>query len=87
MTSSPPTSPLPFQQGLALHRQGRLAEAKAIYESILGKQPFPSAADIGYLGEIPTIVAGLLLMPNLPSRAAGRLCSAASSAAASAAGG
>ncbi|HVU74944.1 MAG TPA: EAL domain-containing protein [Mycobacteriales bacterium] len=45
----------------------------AIYESILGKQPFPSAADIGYLGEIPTIVAGLLLMPNLPSRAAGRL--------------
>jgi len=33
-----------YQQGVALHRQGRLAQAKALYEQVLAKQPQHSGA-------------------------------------------
>ena len=41
------------------------------YELVMRVQvPFPSAADIGYLGAVPLIVAGLLTFPQIRSAAA-----------------
>ncbi len=43
------------------------------YESILGHDvPFPSLADVGYLGMIPLTAAGLLMMPVNAQRLASR---------------
>ena len=44
------------------------------YETALGMPvPFPSAADIGYLGLVPLAVAGLLAFPSAPSRLSSRM--------------
>jgi diguanylate cyclase (GGDEF)-like protein/PAS domain S-box-containing protein len=40
------------------------------YELVLGRQmPFPSFADLGFLGAVPLAVAGVLFFPWVPSRA------------------
>src|SRR5689334_10397166 len=39
------------------------------YELVLGRQvPFPSFADLGFLGAVPLAVAGVLFFPWVPSR-------------------
>jgi hypothetical protein len=44
------------------------------YDLILGVQvPFPSFADVGFLSAVPLAVAGLLLFPSSPQRAADRV--------------
>ena len=44
------------------------------YESVLGREvPFPSAADIGYLGFVPLTVVALLALPAAPERLASRV--------------
>src|SRR2546428_11479491 len=40
------------------------------YELVKGQQtPFPSFADLGFLGAVPLAVAGVLFFPGVPSRA------------------
>jgi len=40
------------------------------YELVAGRQvPFPSLADLGYLGAVPLAVAGVLFFPSAPARA------------------
>jgi diguanylate cyclase (GGDEF)-like protein/PAS domain S-box-containing protein len=40
------------------------------YELVIGRQvPFPSVADLGYLGAVPLAVAGVLFFPSAPARA------------------
>src|SRR5256714_5865627 len=40
------------------------------YELVIGQQtPFPSFADLGFLGAVPLAVAGVLFFPWVPSRA------------------
>src|SRR6202022_2539135 len=40
------------------------------YELVKGQQvPFPSLADLGYLGAVPLAVAGVLSLPSAPARA------------------
>src|SRR5256714_8543796 len=40
------------------------------YELVMGRQtPFPSFADLGFLGAVPLAVAGVLFFPWVPSRA------------------
>ena len=40
------------------------------YELVVGRQvPFPSFADLGYLGAVPLAVAGVLFFPSAPARA------------------
>ena len=40
------------------------------YELVAGRQvPFPSFADLGYLGAVPLAIAGVLCFPSAPSRA------------------
>jgi diguanylate cyclase (GGDEF)-like protein/PAS domain S-box-containing protein len=40
------------------------------YEQVIGRQvPFPSFADLGYLGAVPLAVAGVLFFPSTPARA------------------
>src|SRR6267143_5609262 len=40
------------------------------YEQVIGRQvPFPSLADLGYLGAVPLAVAGVLFFPSAPARA------------------
>src|SRR5207245_608077 len=40
------------------------------YELVMGQQtPFPSFADLGFLGAVPLAVAGVLFFPWVPSRA------------------
>src|SRR5438874_13591711 len=40
------------------------------YELVVGQQvPFPSFADLGFLGAVPLAVAGVLFFPWVPSRA------------------
>jgi diguanylate cyclase (GGDEF)-like protein/PAS domain S-box-containing protein len=42
----------------------------SFYELVRGQQtPFPSLADLGYLGAVPLAVAGVLCFPSAPSRA------------------
>ncbi len=44
------------------------------YEIVLGRDvPFPSIADIGYLGFVPLAAAGLLAFPNVPTRLSSRV--------------
>ena len=43
------------------------------YVWIADRRPFPATADVGHLCAIPPLVAGLLLLPDVPARAAGRL--------------
>src|SRR6202165_3406252 len=44
------------------------------YELVKGQQvPFPSLADLGYLGAVPLAVAGVLSFPSAPNRAASLL--------------
>jgi hypothetical protein len=46
----------------------------AYYDLIRGVSvPFPSLADVGFLAAVPLAVAGLLLFPSSPSRAADRV--------------
>ncbi|HET7489660.1 MAG TPA: EAL domain-containing protein [Acidimicrobiales bacterium] len=43
------------------------------YETVLGREvPFPSAADLGYLGAVPLAVAALLAIPSAAQSRAGR---------------
>ena len=45
-----------------------------LYETVLGRTvPFPSLADIGYLGAVPLAVAALLSMPSTARSSANRL--------------
>ena len=39
-----------------------------VYQNILGRSPFPSVADAGYLGYYPLMLAGLILLPRRPAR-------------------
>ncbi len=58
--------------GLAMITFGETAWG--VQEVILGKEvPFPSVADIGYLGIYPPVFLGLLLMPQAPLSAMKRL--------------
>jgi diguanylate cyclase (GGDEF)-like protein/PAS domain S-box-containing protein len=42
----------------------------SFYELVRGQQvPFPSLADLGYLGAVPLAVAGVLCFPSAPNRA------------------
>jgi diguanylate cyclase (GGDEF)-like protein/PAS domain S-box-containing protein len=42
----------------------------SFYELVRGQQvPFPSVADLGYLGAVPLAVAGVLCFPSAPNRA------------------
>ncbi len=44
------------------------------YESVLGREvPFPSLADVGYLGAVPFAAAALLTMPTASQSVAGRI--------------
>jgi diguanylate cyclase (GGDEF)-like protein/PAS domain S-box-containing protein len=44
------------------------------YESVLGREvPFPSLADVGYLGFVPLTTIGLLALPTAPTRLASLL--------------
>lgn len=38
-----------------------------VYQNVLGRSPFPSLADAGYLVYYPLMLAGLLLLPRRPS--------------------
>lgn len=42
-----------------------------VYQSVLGKSPFPSLADVGYLAYYPLMFAGLVCLPS-PGRNRGR---------------
>jgi signal transduction histidine kinase len=69
----------------SLHRAWRLLGAAALswglgqvvwtyYELVAGSEiPLPSLADVGYLGAVPLLVAGVLAFPIAPIRAAARL--------------
>jgi hypothetical protein len=39
-----------------------------VYQNILGRSPFPSVADAGYLVYYPLMLAGLIRLPRLPMR-------------------
>ena len=43
------------------------------HESVLGNEPFPSLADVGYLGAVPLVIAALLTMPTAAQSTAGRM--------------
>ncbi len=43
------------------------------YETVLREEPFPSLADVGYLGAVPLATAALLAMPTAAQTVAGRV--------------
>ncbi|MDP9376213.1 MAG: EAL domain-containing protein [Actinomycetota bacterium] len=43
------------------------------YESVLKQEPFPSLADVGYLGAVPLAAAALLSLPTAAQTLAGRV--------------
>jgi diguanylate cyclase (GGDEF)-like protein/PAS domain S-box-containing protein len=43
------------------------------YESVLQHEPFPSLADVGYLGAVPLAIAAMLSMPTAAQTVAGRI--------------
>ena len=60
--------------GLACLSWGCGQAAWTWYEIVLGRDvPFPSIADIGYLGFVPLAAAGLLAFPNVPTRLSSRV--------------
>jgi diguanylate cyclase (GGDEF)-like protein/PAS domain S-box-containing protein len=59
--------------GLGMLSWGAGQIAWVWYESVLGDEvPFPSVADVGYLGLVPLTVAGLLVVPGATQSVANR---------------